>query len=517
MKNLSKSERLFALFFLFSFYILCGLVAMGSISLSLWMSLLVFFVFAVFAFFYPREALSIFVVSSFFEIIYFFSDSLPITLRPYQLFAVSIVFSGFFRYVLKREKIIFFQFNSIDIGVVLLGVGSIFSSLFSPFLEESIRLSIIMLSFIFIYGVVRWFVRTKEDIYALFPFLVVGFLATSLWGILQNIAFLWNWSVIKEVMPGRPNGFFSEPDWFGFCMALASVILAHGFLFLKKKEKTPLFLFWIVLTFVFTALIISVSRSAWLASFFGLVVLLVCCFWEFRKRMIRRTGLLFFSFFVAVIYVFVLPLTQFELGNRLESSFSGLQEITISCLEPISVSPEKIYSFEELQTRNCRHIALEEIESEKMVGNFVTRVFRDDPNVLERKDVWKKSFVAFKEYGFWGVGWGSMEYLFGRDDRNEILNASNIFLNVYIGAGFLGFLGFMIIIVSIFLGIFHQLSSRKKTSRIIGCGVFSTLAVVGVFNFFNSAEFLGIMWIWLGLIIPLVYERYEFFSFWRKR
>ncbi|QQS61431.1 MAG: O-antigen ligase family protein [Candidatus Moraniibacteriota bacterium] len=523
-----KTGKILSIFLTLGIGLFLGGISFLEISFPFWLSVLFFFIFFLFSLFFFKQALSIFVVSSVFEIINFLPESVSFSLRPYQFFALSLFFSSCIRFFiferkniqlkfqnlfphLKCKKIntIPFHFRFIDGGVLLLGIGSLLSSFFSPFFQESFRLSIIMLSFLFMYGIIRWNFRTKKDVFSLFPWIIFDFFLLACWGIFQNIAFLQHWTFPSESMPGRPNGFFSEPDWFGLGMALALILLVHTFLFFREKYQKKLFfiIIGIALLFVCVALIISVSRSAWLASSFGLIILFIFSFLEYGMKSMQKIGFLLLFFLVAILYVRIIPLTHFELQNRFQSSISGLQEITISCQKEMIFSENLTYSLEELSKMGCYHINLEEREKEESLGKFVTRVFRNDPNVSERKNVWMKSFQALREYGFFGVGWGSMEFLFGYDGRGEILNASNIFLNIAIGSGLLGVIGLFFIFGDIVRSIFQSIFSRKRSTRIIGYGIFSTFCVVGIFNFFNSAEFLGMLWMWLGLVVPLLYEK----------
>ncbi len=256
---------------------------------------------------------------------------------------------------------------------------------------------------------------------------------------------------------------------------------------------------WIASTFGFMALIITVSRSAWLGLFFGVSFLVLWSIWRQREQTVKKIFFLVLSFCVALTYVIVVPLTNFELGNRAQSSISGLQEITISCLKKENL-PLQISSENDLAEYNCRHISLEEREEEKASGRYITKVLRKDPNAEIRKDIWRKTEEIIRENFLFGIGWGGISSAFGEGSRGEYFNASNIFLGVWLGSGLIGLGGLIMLFVYLaYFSIRSSLSKEKGISK-IGIALFGTLGVVFVFSMFNSSEFLAIMWIWLGMI-----------------
>jgi len=177
---------------------------------------------------------------------------------------------------------------------------------------------------------------------------------------------------------------------------------------------------------------------------------------------------------------------------------SGLQEITISC-ERDGVLPERIADVSELASYGCRHIDLEEIAGERERGAVVTRIAREDPNAQERKGVWEKSLSALAERPFAGIGWGGIAPMLGQDPRGEDLNASNIFLEVWLGAGAFGILGLLLAFGWMAFWAVRMIVSKDERLFRIGVLTGSVLAAAAVFNLFNAAVFLGIFWLWLGV------------------
>ncbi|NCU41250.1 MAG: hypothetical protein EOM19_00830 [Candidatus Moranbacteria bacterium] len=484
-------------------------------SFPLLVLVFLFFAFLVMAILSPRSVFVLMIASASFEIINLLPQEWGFSLRPYQ-FLAGIIFLGLCirnGYSFARQMHWnFSHIHFIDIGIILIVFGGFLSSFFSDFFVESIRLSIILLSFAFLYVLVRVFLKSTKDIVLVMPYMIASFVSTALYALIQNASFLHGMAWHKEIMPGRPNAFFSEPDWLGFYTALFLFVLWFLFFSTEKKKHGQrdriviLIPLWIASSFGFMTLIITVSRSAWLGLFFGLSFLVVWSIWKQKKQSIGKIIFLILSFFVAILYVLILPLTTFELGNRAQSSISGLQEITISCISKVDL-PTQIDSKEELIAYNCRHINLEEIEGEKASDRYITKIFRKDPNAEIRKDIWKKTKELIEKNFFFGIGWGGMSSAFGEGSRGEYFNASNLFLGIWLGSGIGGFIG--LVMIFIYLGYFsiRSLFSKDRDTSKIGIGVLGTLVVVFVFNMFNSSEFLAVIWVWLGVVASLFLGR----------
>ena len=499
-----KAWRLFLLLFVLLFPFIFSFLQNSTLSVLFVVS----FLFLGIAFFSPRSVFILMVTSVSFEIINFLPQEWSFSLRPYQFF-VGIIFLGLLIRgtitLLKRKHLYFFPLNLIDIGVLCIIFGGFVSAFFSEFFKESFRLNSISVSFVLLYVLVRWFLRSNKDIISIIPYVIASFVSTVFYAILQNILFLSHRDWHKEVMPGRPNAFFSEPDWLGFYLAILLFLLWFFFFSVEKKKRYKgdkigiLLPLWIASTFGFMAFIITVSRSAWLGLFCGLSFLILWSVWKQKTQSIGKIFFLLLSFFIALFYVLVFPLTNFELGNRAQSSISGLQEITISCASKIEL-PSKISSDQELLAYNCQHIDLFEIEKESVSGKYVTRVFRKDPNAEIRKDIWQKTQEIIRNNFFFGIGWGGTASVFGEDSRGEHFNASNIFFGMWLGAGIGGFLGLLLIGVYVTFFSLQALFSKERETSKIGIGILGSFIVVAIFNMFNSSEFLAIMWIWLGII-----------------
>lgn len=84
-----------------------------------------------------------------------------------------------------------------------------------------------MLSFVVLYFLVRVYIQDWHDLKRITPFFLSSSMIVVLYGILQNILFSLGRNPF-EVMPGRPNGTFSEPDWYGLFLAFLLAVIFSG-------------------------------------------------------------------------------------------------------------------------------------------------------------------------------------------------------------------------------------------------------------------------------------------------
>lgn len=462
-----------------------------------------------------------------FEITNIAPADLGIAVRPYQWLLVLISLSLLVRFAVRRFPLQKFVPNFWDILLVIFGASSLISALTSPDRPASLKLSIILFSFIILYFLCRLFVRSLDDTLMILPFLFSSFLVISVYAILQNILFLGNKESL-EVMAGRPNTTFSEPDWLGGYLAVAITAISALLVFLpfvvkNFQLKLAQYILSTLLFFGFTALIISVSRSAWLAAFAGIVSVLYFYFFTqlevislinipMRKHIELLTGQatkaswkeiivaklhIVIPLLLAFFTVYIFHLTSFDILDRGQSVTSGKQKITIACEKTITL-PEIIDNAKELANYNCEHIRLEEIADRKAAGEYVTEIWRGDPNVNTRRNIYEKSLSILKERWFFGVGFGSIADYLGTDERGTGLNASNIFLEVWLGSGIIGFLAFAIFWFG--LG-WRCLSESFRYQNVLPVSLGSVWIAATVFNLFNSGLFLGWFFVMLALLM----------------
>ncbi|EKE15587.1 MAG: hypothetical protein ACD_11C00128G0001, partial [uncultured bacterium] len=317
--------------------------------------------------------------------------------------------------------------NWADWAVSVFALSGFLSALFAVEKGIAFKQSIVAVSFVAIYFLTRVFVRNLSDIKKVLPFFLSSSAVVLIYGIWQNVRFAKRLESF-EVMPGRPNATFTEADWLGMYVTFLIAILFSIIFYLSKKypkkeggqiseffnTRNLLLLFahcFNVLLLV--VLIITVARSAWLgAGVVAIIFLLLVLFFSHSnppvggeesrvnstsdiiprflgklgmttnfKEFLRQAGFVLFTVLLAIGSVKLFNLSSFELFNRAQSTTSGLQEITISCGKDSAGVPQKIGNVDELVRYGCRHINLEEMESEKKHGRFVSTVFRLDPNV----------------------------------------------------------------------------------------------------------------------------------------
>lgn len=467
------------------------------------------------------------------EIVNLAPESLPITIRPYQLFGSLSISGLIIQYATKRLPFALPKFRWLDALVIIFAISGIISALFAANKGMSLKQAIVACSFAALYFLVRVYVQDWSDLRRITPFFLSSSMVVALYGILQNVLFAIGRSSF-EVMPGRPNGTFSEADWFGiFLVFIISIIYILIFCVIgnSKSEKwiqsakfsSQLYIY-LFLLLPFASIILTVSRSAWLG-----VILVTLPFlklmalkgtsmspnkkavdnframfrlgkWDWQGFSMALAGITT-SLILSIIIVYIFNLTTFQLGSRAVST-GGLQKITIACEAGKSVSvPTNISNIEELSQYGCRHINLEDIAREKEAEFEIAEVYRPDPNVGIRAKIYRISWEQIKMHPVFGIGWGSIGDILGRDERGAALNASNIFLETWLGAGILGFLSLAILLGYLLFGsIFNYIKGEQKTSVFI---MLATIAIV-VPNLFNSGIFLGFLWAYLAAAVSLM-------------
>lgn len=437
-------------------------------------------------------------------------------LRPYQWVAVILLLAVVLRFALKQLPFRLFRPQWFDLLPLLLGLGAFVAILEAPLQSGALKQAFVVASFVLIYVLGRIFLRTLHDVRQTLPFFIVSSLVVCGYALWQNVRFLTGQTSF-QVMAGRPNGTFGEADWLGMFVLLA---LAVGLILLfrwilhwlgrsKDAASTGLFLgIEAYLILVWVTLIITVARSAWLGALalVGIFVLGLL-FWQkgpLLRGALRRTALFVFallmSFLVAIGAVSFFQLSPFQFLNRIESTGSGLQRITVSCDSRDTLLPEKIGGLAELEQYGCRHIRLEDRVTEEQAGHFVTEVFRADPNVSIRRQIYSQVLELLKAYPLFGIGWGSAAVFLGTDGQGTGLNASNVFFEVWLGSGLLGFLAFVFWWGILAFGAFRQYrGAAGEDERLLGLFLLSLWSGLTVFDLFNSGILLGFFFLFLAL------------------
>ena len=435
------------------------------------------------------------------------------SLRPYQLIGAMTFLAVIIRFLFQRLNFSLPKLKWFDIFPTLIIIGSFLSSIFSTERNSSLKLSIILFSFLILYFLVRIFIQTFDDLKRILPFFLSSAFIISLYGIWQNIQFKLGANSF-EVMPGRPNATFMEADWLGVFLVVCLVVVFSVLYYVRKNNLKELLItdYRLLMTFCFLflvscflSLILTVSRSAWLGAFVVFVVYATLFFIDSKRTsghwQIWETGkqkcFIISALAIAIILIFAFNLTTFKLFERAQST-GGMQKITVSCLKQNNL-PISISNISELSQYNCRFINLEEINSEKDKGNFVTEIFRTDPNINIRENIYQKSWQEIKNHPVLGIGWGSIGKVLGTDERGASLNSSNIFLEVYLGSGLLGILAFIAIWLWILISAIIQFQKNESEKKILGLFLLLGTIAFLIPNLFNAGIMLGILWIFWGM------------------
>ncbi len=466
-----------------------------------------FLLFLIWAFWKPKAVFGVFLATIVLEHVPLASVG-GVDLRWYQVVAVSLAIGLLLRFFMGKEDLKGFMLSLkwVDAILGVVFVMSIFSAQFNG--GVAMKQSLVLASCIFIYFLARYFMRSRGDILRSLSFFVGSFFIVSVYGVAQNILFL-SGGVSNEVMAGRPNATFTEADWLGVYASVGVVLYSIFVLSLvgDSKETSKRYMSFRVLSYEmlilsWVLLILTVARSAWSASVVGLVAVgsvLLCKKGFFSVidwgKNVLATGVL------AVCLVFGLHLTPFELGNRIQSVGSGLQEITIACQGGVDrVVPRVIDRMEDLQRNGCQQIDLEEIGSYESQGYTVQKVFRKDPTVEIRKTVWATTAQQIQEHPILGIGWGNIGAILGTDKSGASLNSSNIFLEFWLGSGMVGFLGIIGIFGWALVSGFRSSWSEDGETRLFGLAILGIGMVFLVANLFNAGHFLAIFWVWLAVV-----------------
>ena len=425
-----------------------------------------------------------------------------ILLRPYQWLMLVLLLATGIRLLAKRPIFSSFRFVWTDSLPVIFLIGAFLSALGAVPPDPSEKLTFVLGSFVALFFLVRFFVRTERAVVQLLPFFLSSFIVVAVWSVVQNLLFA-SGRESFQVMAGRPNGTFSESDWLGMYL-LFPIAFSLAWLYrneiMKKKSRDSVFPFG-VLFLATLVLLLSMTRSAWLGlagmgMFFGGATLVTFLKLGDLKRAFFLLGKTASVVCFALIVIPVLHLSRFSIFDR-AVSVGGVQEITIACLEAGRV-PERIRDVQELDAYGCQHILLEEKPAFLEAGYVIQEIGRDDPNVSIRQSIYERAAFLVREHPFRGIGWGTVGARLGTDEQGSVLNASNMFLEFWLGGGLLGLLAFSIL--------WFAYGFRSGRGTLSGGGseiafhLFFHLTWIGflIFNLFNSGILLGIFFTFLG-------------------
>lgn len=465
-------------------------------------------IFLAFALYRPGWAFLFFVGTIVLENINLAPRELGIMIRPYQFIGGLTIVAILIRLLTGRLGFKLPKWNWYDFFLIIFIIAGFISACGSLSLG-TLKQSLIATSFVVFYFLTRIFIQNLEDLKRIVPFFLSSSVIVVLYGIWQNVRFMHGLYAF-EAMPGRPNATFMEADWYGiFLVLLLGVLYSLIYYFRKQSGNKNLLVAgcWLLAVLILASLVLTVSRSAWLGAlaatfifFFIIWTNLELHFknWQWRTTIgIKLQIISALAASLAIIYIF--NLTNFQLFNRVQSTGSGLQKITVSCSQNITL-PEKIGSTDELAQYGCKHINLEDIANEKSEGDFVTETFRTDPNVNIRGIIYQKSWAEINNHPLLGIGWANIGKVLGSDNRGIALNSSNIFLEIWLGSGLLGIISFSLFwFGTLIFSIKNYFSTTQNQWKTFNLCVIIAWFGLTVSNLFNAGIFLGFLWIFLAI------------------
>ncbi len=518
LDNLGKAEYyLITLNFL---AVLFFVLASNLKMLPLRFSDFIFFVglFLIFALYRPGWSFLFFMGAVSLENINLAPENLGIVVRPYQFFGSLLILALTIRFFSHKINLKLPKFVWQDFLPFLIPLGAFFHLALSTNKSGGLKMIMILLSFCFLYLLTRIYIQDFYDLKKIVPFIFGSSLIVIFYGFWQNILFMRGLNSF-ETMTGRPNSTFFEAEWLGmYLLFLLASVYAFIYYLAKKELKNSRkknILAHIFLFLIFALLLITVSRSAWLGAIGATIFYFFCVFTDFSFDFKKWQGILVLKISVSIIVVFLLSLgsvhlfhlTNFQLFNRVASTGTGLQKITVSCQKTI-VLPEKIADLKELDAFACRQINLEEISNEKAQNRFVAEIYRSDPNINVRSEIYKKAMDQIKLHPFLGIGFEKIPVLLGVDGQGTALNSSNIFLEIWLGSGIIGFLAFLFFLFYLFFDAIKNIWLKKNLEeKILGFFVLISGFGVFIFNLFNTGLMLGIFWIWLGIATAIKFKK----------
>ncbi len=437
--------------------------------------------------------------------------SLGLALRPYQLLTLVLALALLVQLLTKKISWPLFSLTRVDWGVVFLGIGSLLAVVGALDPAMAMKSTLILASFGGLYLIMRYFLSQSALRGQTVLALSIGTSVVFLMALWQNVASLRGWNSYM-VMEGRPNSTFFEADWLGLFSALIILFCTAGvwYSFKKKYHRREVFGFIALMVLLFVSwmvLLLTVARSAWLATVVGLAVLFiggvysVMQGWWKRKLLLTTSTVVALTAISALVIVTATGLTRFDISQRVASTATGEQLITVACATK-TILPENISSLEALSAYGCQHIRLEEKEMLAQSGMSIQEVKRIDPNFNTRSEIYKKTFTLIQAHSLLGIGGGNSALVLGTDERGANLNASNLFLETWLSMGLMGLLA-LLAILGLLLVSFINECRRGSEKHLLGLALLFSLIV---FNLFNAGMLLGVFFGLLAYLATLAEE-----------
>jgi hypothetical protein len=345
--------------------------------------------------------------------------------------------------------------------------------------------------------------------------LLTGMLVNSAFALYQNIALNLGWPNF-EIMAARPNGFFPEPDWLGFYLALGLVpfLVWAGRDLRKSRLPETLknqWIFYPVLVIIVTVLTITVARASWLALIAEMGTILLITLsgknvilseseesnsefgidssaspqddknkkknWLIQP--IKTAGVFLALIITPLILVSLLHLSRFNIPDRFRSIFFK-EHIITEAYNPTTGEKQKIN--------------LEEIDAYRQQGYQIQEEYTGDENVASREEKAASAWDTIKDHPLLGSGLGITLI-----KTNYQHNANNLFLEWWASAG-LG--GLLLIIGLIFYLLYRGITIIRSNPQKAALVLAGTLGFI-IANLFNASIFLAFAWFYLAWLLSL--------------
>ncbi len=471
-----------------------------------------------FALYRPRWAFWFFVGMLPLDVINIAPEVLGIHVRLYQLVGAALIGAIAVRAVSGRAVRRMFRWRWWDSAAMVFAASAMVAATFAVHPRSALLQAAIVSSFVAWYFLARYFVRGPLTARMPLAFFLGSGGVVTVYGIWQSWRFVR--SGVAAVMTARPNATFAEPDWFGIFLVFASALLYAVLYAMRVRYGAVMTLYnkrqwalygalWSGLLLVYSALIVTVARSAWVGAFAVATISLV--FFLMRRDW---RGLLWHGVGVIVVavgalgVVAVFSLTTFDIGDRAHSAGNGMQTITVACQDTDSAvalaQRGQIDNVGQLAIFGCRHIMLEEIVQRRAEGMVIVQTVRPDPSHGVRRAIYIKTltFLAQRSWreNVFGSGWGQVD--FGHDASGARLNTSNIFLEVFVGGGILGLGAFVALLSSILWRGVRGVTVVCAQNSVRIYAYFAVLGMVALLipNLFNAGILLGFVWVFLGMM-----------------
>ena len=152
--------------------------------------------------------------------------SLGLMVRPYQLLGLLTILGISAQFLFKRLPFALPKLHWYDCAPIVFAFAGFLSAVGSSDKGLSFKQSVVALSFVALYFLVRVYIQSLDDLKRVAPFFLGSSILIVGYGIWQNIQFLHGKNSF-EVMLGRPNGTFMEADWLGmYLVFLLAIVFA---------------------------------------------------------------------------------------------------------------------------------------------------------------------------------------------------------------------------------------------------------------------------------------------------